>query len=274
MKVAIIGYGYVGKAYHKIFKEAVLYDPYNSDSGFGSATKEQVNECDIALIAVPTPTSDDGSSCDTSIVEEVFSWLDVSIALIKSTIKPGTTEMLQEKFPDIGIAFSPEFVGEGGYFVPFWKYPHATDPTYHDFQIFGGQKEHTKLLAELFIRNVGPHIKIYQVDAKTAEVIKYTENMYIATKVTFVNEMYEICKAMGVEWVDVREGWLLDKRVSRMFTGVFTDPGRRGFQGKCLPKDTKALISSAQEHGYSAEFLKAVLESNNRIREDNDCDPV
>ncbi len=270
MQIAIIGYGYVGRAYHLVFPEAIVYDPFVND--IKSASKREVNRCDAAIICVPTPISDDGMSCDTSIVEELLSWLKVERVLIKSTVKPTTTEKLQKKYPKIGIVFSPEFIGEGGYFVPYWKYPHPQNPLYHDFQILGGREKDTKFFAEIFIRHVGPHLKVYRTDSRTAEIIKYTENMFIAVKVTFVNEMYEVCGALGRDWVDVREGWLLDSRISRMFTGVFTD--KRGYEGKCLPKDNKALIQSAKDHGYTPKFLQAVLASNNRIRKRHNFEPV
>jgi len=270
MKIAIIGYGYVGRAYHKIFKDAIIYDPFVKD--LKTASKEEVNKCDMVLISVPTPTSADGTSCDVSIVEDTLKWVKVKNVLIKSTVKPKTTERLQKKYKDLSIVFSPEFVGEGGYFVQYWLYPHATNPMYHDFQILGGPKEATARFAEMFIRHVGPHITVYQTDSRTAEIIKYTENMFIATKVTFCNEMHEICKTFDREWVDVREGWLLDTRVGRMFTGVF--PDKRGYEGKCLPKDTKALIDVVEKEGYTPTLLKEVIKTNNRIRIDNGFEEV
>lgn len=257
MNIVIAGYGYVGKAYNKIFDDALIYDKFNLEVN----TADLRNKFDMCLVSVPTPMGEDGS-CDTSAVEEIFATVKANIYLIKSTVKPGTTDRLKKQYPDKRIVFSPEFVGEGGYFIPYWKYPHVNNPKYHDFQIFGGDKKDTNFMASLFLRRVGPHIRTYQTTAKTAEVIKYTENMFIATKVTFVNEMYEVCKAMGVTWEDVREGWLLDTRVSRMFSAVFQD--KRGWGGKCLPKDTNALVKSAEEHGFDAEFLKDVLKANDR----------
>ena len=269
-KTAIIGVGYVGNAFRSIFPDAVLYDPFNPN--IESASKEKVNTCDFALICVPTPTSDDGKTCDISIVEDVFSWLEVPLVLIKSTIKPGTTQKLQQKYPKLEICFSPEYIGEGNYFIQYWNYPDPHDPKKHDFMIVGGTNEGTGKIIDIFVRKVGPHMKFMRTDAKTAEVIKYTENMWIATKVTFVNEMYEVCNALGVDWRDVREGWLLDKRVSPMFSAVFQD--KRGFEGKCLPKDTKALIASAEAAGYDAKFLKEVLNTNNRIRKAHGFDKI
>ena len=175
--------------------------------------------------------------------------------------------MLAQKYPKLNICFSPEYIGEGGYFIQFWKYPDPHDPKKHDFMIIGGDKEPAVRIADIFIRSMGPHVKFMFTNRKTAELIKYVENMWIATKVTFVNEIYEVCKAMKVDWYDVREGWLLDSRVGEMFTAIF--PDKRGFEGKCLPKDTKALVKSIEDSGYDPKFLKEVLNSNNRIRKKN-----
>ncbi len=138
--------------------------------------------------------------------------------------------------------------------------------------IIGGRREATKKIVDIFIRVNGPTVRFMRTDAKTAEVIKYTENMWIATKVTFVNEMYDVCEALGVDWQDVREGWLMDTRVERTFTAVFHD--KRGFEGKCLPKDTKALAHSSKEAGYEAKFLQDVIDNNNRIRKKHKFDTV
>ena len=99
-KVAIIGYGYVGKAMHKIFPDAQIYD-VTTPNGLPWATKEQVNECDLAIICVPTPMQENGQEfkpVDTSIVEESVAWLKTPLILIKSTVVPGTTERLSEKY--------------------------------------------------------------------------------------------------------------------------------------------------------------------------------
>jgi len=259
-KVAIIGHGYVGKAYNKIFPDAVIKE-------VDSKNFDEVNECELAIISVPTPTNGDGKSCDTSIVESIFEWLKTPLILIKSTVTPGTTAKLQKKYPDLNIVFSPEYVGEGGYFVQYWNYPHPTDPRYHDFMILGGDKKITSRIVDIFIKKQGPHVRFMQTDSKTAEVIKYMENFFFAAKITFVNEIYECCKAFGIDYNEAREGWLLDNRVNKNHTAVFTNS--RGYQGKCIPKDTKALVAAAESAGYDPKFLKSIIESNNRIRELN-----
>jgi UDP-glucose 6-dehydrogenase len=111
---------------------------------------------------------------------------------------------------------------------------------------------------------LGPARTYFQCTAIEAEVIKYMENAFLATKVAFVNEFYEICRAVGAEWHTVREGWLLDPRIGRSHSAVFVD--RRGFGAKCLPKDLRAIVAASTSAGYRPELLAEVLESNERHR--------
>ena len=85
----------------------------------------------------------------------------------------------------------------------------------------------------------------------------------MATKVTFVNEFFEIAKQFDANWYAIREGWLLDKRIGRAFSSVFAN--KRGFNSKCLPKDVNAIVKAAQGKGYSADFLREVLKSNEKF---------
>lgn len=266
-KVAVVGYGYVGKGVYKFFEdnfETIFFDPHVE----GSASKEEINSCDLAVVSVPTPMGDDGS-CNLSIIEETLAWLDAPLILIKSTIPPTTTKKLCEKTGK-KICFSPEFLGEGGgvpYFVPYWKYPHPTDMKAHSFQIIGGDKETASKISDFFVSVMGPEAKFFLTDSTTAEVVKYMENSFIATKVIFCNEFYNIAKAFGVEYKELRELWLSDERMGRMFSAVF--PDRRGFGGKCLPKDVNAIAKASEKAGYEPKFIKAVLENNDRIRMEN-----
>ena len=93
--------------------------------------------------------------------------------------------------------------------------------------------------------------------------MKYMENSYLALKVTFVNEFYEICRTFGADWHAVREGWLLDPRVERSHTAVFIN--QRGFGGRCLPKDVNAIAAAAVAAGYTPGLLQEVLASNDRF---------
>jgi len=260
-KVAIIGLGYVGRAYQKLFPDAVVYDPFK-----GFDDKTSVNSCNLAIVSVPTAMKEDGS-CDTSIVEETVEWVETPLILIKSTIPPGTTARLKKETSK-RICHSPEYVGEGGYFIPFWEYPHPTEPLYHSFMIIGGDPQDREDILQHFYPVLDPAKTYYQVNETTSELIKYFENCTIATKVTLCNEFYEMAKAFGVNYSQVREGLILDKRLGEMFTLVFRD--KRGFGGKCLPKDVNAIIKATQKMGYNPEFLEEVLISNERFREKNE----
>jgi UDPglucose 6-dehydrogenase len=266
-KVAVVGYGYVGKGVYNFFKEnfeAIYFDPNVEDS----ASKEEINKCDLAVICVPTPMGDDGS-CDLSIIEETLGWLETSLILIKSTIPPGTTKHLIEKTGK-KICFSPEYMGEGAgvpYFVPFWKYPHPTDMKYHNFQIIGGDKKAASAILDFFVDVMGADAKFFITDSITAELVKYMENAFIATKVMFCNEFFSMAEAFGVEYKELRELWLLDKRVGRMYSAVY--PDRRGFSGKCLPKDVNAIVKASEKAGYDPKFIKSVLENNKRIQKED-----
>lgn len=275
MKVAIIGNGYVGKAYRKFFPDAVMYDRHipvylvqPAIPGFvpeiigEEDNKGMVNDCDLAIVCVPTKMNEDGS-CDISIVEEVIQWLETPLILIKSTIPPGTTKMLKKKTGK-RICHSPEYVGEGGYFVPFWEFPDPREPKYHSFMIIGGDPKDREDILQFFYPVLGATKTYYQVDETTSELIKYMENAAIATKVTLCNEFYNIAKAFGVNYSQVREGFVLDERQGKMFTVVYKN--RRGFDGKCLPKDTNAIVKASKKVGYKAEFLEDVLKNNERIR--------
>lgn len=256
-KVAIIGLGKVGEAYQKLFPDAVIYDPFK-----GYNDKQAVNECGLAIVSVPSSMKNDGS-CDTSIVEDVVGWLETPLILIKSTIPPGTTKRLK-RATGKRICHSAEYVGEGGYYVPFWLFPHPTEPQHHSFMIIGGDVDDREDVLQFFYPVLGATKTYYQVDETTSELIKYMENSMIATKVTFCNEFYNIAQAFGVSYSQLREGFVLDERQGKMFTVVYKN--KRGFGGRCLPKDLNAIIHASKKAGYEPKLLEEVLNTNERIK--------
>ena len=213
-----------------------------------------------AVVCVPTPMGDDGS-CDTSIVEEILNTTDNEFYLIKSTIPPGTTEKLMEKTGK-KIAFSPEYIGEGKYVTRWWdkNHPHPQDMKKHTFQIFGGEREVTREWVNIFGKVLGPSCSYIQTTSRTAEFVKYMENCWGGMKVTWANEMFEMTEALGLDYNEVRELWALDGRTEKMHTMIW--PDKRGFGGKCFPKDINAMVKFAEKAGYDAKLIKQVLESN------------
>jgi len=274
--VAIIGNGYVGQAMHNVFKDhfdtLVIDKEYYVtidgeridfiDDAHRVRIKDSINEnVSLAVICVPTPMNDDGSA-DLSILHHTINWLDTELILIKSTVPPNTTKTLIEDYGE-NIAFSPEYIGEGNYSVPYWKgYPDPKNAKLHDFVTIGGTPHTRVQIVEFFKTVMGAEPHYYLTDPTTAELVKYMENAYLATKVTFCNEFYDIAEAFGVNYDELREMWLADGRIGRSHTAVFT--GNRGYGGKCLPKDTNAIVKKAEEVGASVDMLKAVIKVNSK----------
>jgi len=261
-RICIIGNGYVGKSMVKLFEERYIVHvkEINDDYRF-------VNECDLAVVCVPTSMREDGS-CNTSIVEEVIKHSNAPLYLIKSTIPPGTTELISKLY-NKSIVFSPEYIGEGSYPVPFWNgIPHPTESKLHEFQIFGGYKEDVKQVMDFFIPIIGPYCKYIQTNSTTAELVKYMENSFLATKVVFCHEFARLAELYGCDYNELRELFLLDGRCERGSTAIFN--GKLGYDGKCLPKDIEAIYSSAKENGFESKILKKVMETNKEMREENE----
>lgn len=261
LKIGIVGYGYVGKAMFEYFRthyDVIYYDPYVA----GSCTKEEINACDLGVVCVFTPSKEDGE-CDVSIVEYTMEWLNTPLILIKSTVKIGTTERLI-RATGKRIVFSPEYIGESTYDTGHFNFNKSMKN--HSFYTFGGRPEDTAELVEIFQIISGP-TKVYkQTNATAAEIAKYMENAFFSAKLIFCYEFAEICKANGVDFNEVRECWLLDPRIGPSHTCVFKNK-QYPFDGKCLPKDLKAVVQQSNEIGYRPEFLEEVLKSNERLHD-------
>ena len=254
-KIAIVGSkGYVGKAMVEFFRHH--YEVVEIDRN--DAT-ELADDCDLAVICVPTPMNEDGS-CDWSIVENRVKDINAPVIWIRSTVPPGTTDYLSKKY-DKRIVFSPEYIGEGKYWQP---YKFNLIEVESEFWVLGGHREDCTYILDLIVPIAGPTKKYRCMKSIEAEVVKYMENIYFAVKVTFANEMRNACKALGVDYWTVRDGWALDPRVDPMHTAAF--PEAPGFGGKCLPKDLNGFIQTCEQVGYSPKFLWEVWNSNKRFR--------
>lgn len=262
-KIGIVGYGYVGRGIQKIFPDACIYDKNKNISCVNRSTKLIINECNLAIICVPTPSNDDGS-CNISIVEESIKWIESELILIKSTIAPGTTKMLEKKY-NKNICFSPEYMGESEYYTPIHKYPDPKNPLRHDFMIIGGKKEIANKIIDIFKIKMGPDAQYYSTDSKTAELCKYMENSWGSMKISFCNEFYNIAQKLDIDYNELRELWLLDSRINRNHTLVFSE--NRGFGGKCFPKDLSAIINLCKIIKYEGNILKSIYEFNKELKE-------
>jgi nucleotide sugar dehydrogenase len=250
VKIAIIGYlGIVGQAQARMFTG---HDLVRRDTADGSA-RADLTGCDFAVVCVGTP-SGDGGYADLTFLDEAISSLPESLPiLIRSTVPPGTTVRVSAARSGI-TACAPEFLTErkGG------AWPDSTDVP---FLILGGDTGGLGFFRPR-LAMVFPG-EIIECAPTAAELVKYTANLYQATRVTFVNEMARICEARGVDWEQVRAAWLADSRVDPQYTAMEGFPP--GFGGRCWPKDLEALITAARSCGYEASFLVAVREANQRF---------
>lgn len=210
------------------------------------------------MVAVGTPASADGSA-DTSAVEDAIERLPCERVLLKSTVPPGTTDLLRQRTGK-SICHWPEYIGESRYFNPY--FPTRIDAV--PFVVLGGEAPARRWFIDRLLPILGPTKTYFQCTAVESELIKYIENAYFATKITFVNELRQVCERFDADWHTVREGWLLDPRVEPMHTAAFED--QPGFGGKCLPKDIAAIVKAADDAGYEATLLRAVIATNARLR--------
>ena len=254
MKCGIVGYGHVGMAMHKRFTDALIYD---EPPKIGS--REEINNCDVAFICVPTPMGDNGE-CDTSIVENVLEWVKSSTIVIRSTVPVGFTKYMVRKTGKI-IAFQPEYYGETV------DHPFA-DLSNQKWISIGGDNFAVNATMNFYQERVNSEIRFYTADSDTVELAKYMENAYLATKVVFCNEMYDLAKKMGINYNQAREIWLADPRIGRSHTFVF--PDNRGFGGSCLPKDTRALVAMGRHYKSDMTLLDCVIRKNEILRGDRD----
>jgi UDP-glucose 6-dehydrogenase len=160
------------------------------------------------------------------------------------------------------LCYWPEYIGESRYYNPYFPSGIAEVP----FVILGGVPGECRWFIDRLLPILGPTKRYFQCDATEAELIKYAENAYFATKISFVNEYRRIAEAFGADWHTVREGWLLDPRVEPMHTAAFLN--EPGFSGKCLPKDLIAIVTAAADEGYHASLLREVVACNDRFRSD------
>lgn len=246
MKIGIVGLGHVGSSLAELFTQAVGYD---EPKGIG--TKEEINACDIVFVCVPTPSTLSGK-CDTSIVENVLSWINTDLIVIRSTIPVGFIDQ-QEKLLNKNIVFQPEYYGE----TP--AHPFA-NPHNRNWITLGGRREIMDNAIQAYQQVFTSELIINIVDAKTAELAKYMENCFLATKVTFCNEFYDIAAAFGVDYNQLRETWLLDPRIGRSHTFVYKTA--RGYGGNCLPKDIAALVYQTEQLGVNCGLLNSVIQRN------------
>ena len=255
--VGVIGIGQVGRSVCDLLAAHVRLVTWDRADGEPYPDAELAG-CDFAIVCVDTPGRAEGRA-DVSSVAQATARLPCEQVLLKSTVPPGTTRRLAATTGK-SICYWPEYIGESRYHNPVFPSRIEDVP----FVVLGGEPAIRRWFIDRLLPVLGPTKTYFQCDAIEAELIKYVENAYFATKIAFVNEFRRICDTFAADWHTVREGWLLDPRVERMHTAAFDDDP--GFGGKCLPKDLAAIVTAADDVGYAATLLSEVMATNARLR--------
>ena len=251
-----MGVGMVGGALRAYFEQCGI-TPFVFDHPKSTGSLKEVNRADIVFVCVPTPFRTDGTGFDISYVERALGDLTgKKIVVLKSTVPPGTTEKLQERFPQHKILFNPEFLVE----------ERAIEGMLHPNRQIVGYTKQSKDVAEgvLHMMPKAPYERVMR--AAEAEMVKYFGNTFLAIKVIFGCQMYELCQKLGIDYEAVREAGSADPRIGPSHLDVFHG-GYRGYAGKCLPKDVRALLQLADALGVEMSVLKEAEGFNNRLME-------
>ncbi len=292
MNVVMIGSGYVGLVSGACFAEfganvtcidkdeskinallngkIPIYEPgldtfvaKNIEAGrleFSTELKEKVAEAELVFIAVGTPTRHGDGHADLQYVyaaaEELAGYLKgYTVIVDKSTVPVGTARQVHRIISsanpdaDFDVASNPEFLREGSALDDFMR---------PDRVVLGVESERAEaLLRELYRPLNLIEAPIHVTNLESAELIKYAANAFLATKISFINEMSQLCEKVGADVHSIAKGMGLDGRIGKKF--LHAGPG---YGGSCFPKDTLALIRIAQEHGSSCRIVESVVEVN------------
>tara|TARA_B100000900_G_C20492868_1_gene680321 strand:+ start:246 stop:1109 length:864 start_codon:yes stop_codon:yes gene_type:complete len=260
IKIGIVGHGFVGKATDWGFNTRV--EKFIVDPLYKTNIKDLKNfNPEIVFICVPTPMGADGSQ-DYSIIESVIMELIEScpdaIKVVKSTVLPSVLETISKLEPK--LIYNPEFLRE----------KHANlDFINSDMIIFGGDRNISSKVSNAYIRHSRCKTKEHIfTDLKTASLIKYSINTFLASKVIFFNEMHSLFEKLDTldTWESVINIISRDKRIGDSHMSVPGHDGKKGFGGACFPKDSLALVKYADSKNVDLKLLETTIKSNNRIR--------
>ena len=264
MNIGIVGQGFVGTAVNEGLKPKFNVETYDiAKNSTCSNLKEICEKSDILFVCLPTPMNKDGS-CATFIVENTLESINkinkCNTVVVKSTIPPGTTEKWNQQFNNIQVVFNPEFLTEANSIEDFKNQNRI---------IVGGPRPASTKVSRIF-RKAFPKVPIIKTGSTHAEMIKYVTNCFLATKVSFANEMFKMCNELDIDYDKVIEYAKFDERLGYSHWGVPGPDGDFGFGGHCFPKDMNALIYLGDRLGVDLKTLKSALETNDKVRANRD----
>jgi len=266
MRIGIIGNGFVGKATQQLSCDAIstyVYDVRPELCIPRGLTLDKMAECDIIFVCVPTPMEASGK-CHLGIVESVLKQLRPFIdpaknfVVVRSTVPVGTCDKLK-------CYFMPEFLTEKNFLTDFYNCPQWV------FGVLENEHDATfrmRVTILLSLAKIANRISSDDVQFRTnkeAEMIKYVRNCYLASKVSFFNEMAEFCEKKGVDYEQVRSFAVLDSRIGESHTMVPGHDGKRGYGGTCFPKDTSSLLHQMSDVRMKSYVLKGAVTRNEQV---------
>jgi UDPglucose 6-dehydrogenase len=274
VSIGIVGFGFVGKALYYGLNDRLTYanfyihDPYMKDDFYGKQADCSIGKVgfnsDFIFLCLPTPTDFEEYKQDLSIIDSVIKKLapyvenQDKLVIIKSTVAPGTTAEYQKRYPKINFAFNPEFLTEANYLGDFLG---------QDRIVLGGNA--IKPLEQLY-RYGWPDAQYFLMSSTEAELVKYTANAFLSTKVAFFNEIFQLAKALKIDYDVVREAVTSDKRIGESHSIVPGFDGEFGFGGKCFPKDLVTLIGLLSGKRITSDVIRATWETNLLRRKEHD----
>ena len=257
MKIGIIGLGVVGSAIKNVFEEK--HQMYVHDILLDTDLTDVTHNCDLAYICVPTPTSEETGGCDISAIRSILSRLDPDFsAIIKSTVIPGTTKLLQEEFRHLKLAFCPEFLRSS-----------SATRDFRNQEILVVGTEHEELAEIIHLHHLQAGVDVedgfFRITSTQAELVKYAINSFYAMKVIFGNQFQRLADRMGEDWGPVKE-ILTYPRSRGISDSHLNATGEYGFGGSCLPKDTLAITKFLEGEGIATNLIRSLLLDNENYR--------
>lgn len=275
-KIGLVGRGFVGEAVLQGMSHAFhicWHDPYvqrwtheaNSRCQSLAGLLEMVDG--PIFLCLPTPMLPAGTA-DISIVEDVVKQINNlkndRVLIIKSTVPPGTTEMLNKKYWAVQCVFNPEFLREATSIEDFKN---------QDRIIIGGPHKAVSVVKQMY-QTAYPEVPTTKTSSTIAEMVKYVTNCFLATKVSFANEVSQICEKLDIDYDKVIEYATKDKRLGISHWAVPGPDGHVGFGGKCFCKDLNALSSLAKSLGVDPKILQAAWNKNLEVRPERDWEEI
>ena len=265
--IGIIGQGFVGNAIYQKFKDYYEINTYDLDSSKCNSSEQETLDNDIVFVCLPTPMNSDGS-CNVSLVESAIKRCSefgiTKTVVIKSTVSPGTTARINSLYPNMDIVFNPEFLTERNAVKDYENQSRI---------ILGGPRPSTTKLKGIFSK-VFPKAHIIKTDSTHAEMVKYLTNTFLSVKVSFANEIYQICEGLNVDYDKVIEYATHDERLGKSHWNVPGHDGDFGFGGHCFPKDLAALIHLAENLDVIDNILSASEQTNTQVRTNRDWEQM